>query len=516
MVRNVINNFLLKYEESDYLTVTRARLLLYFQLVFMVAVFLLQFSMLFAGWEDFMKTIVITPPLFFAGIISMVNLKKGRYMLSANILISFAAIAVAAGLIREPFMNPEFALTSYIFFVYPCMALCTIFSTQRFLGIITGIFVVTVIAVFIIMKTVVPDTNMKQLVIFLNNTVFSFLLFFLVSFLVTRMFNRNVDVMKEESERNLRSNDFIKKVLGESSARIKESSENISAKSDLFSRNTQSQAASIEEITATIEEVSAGIDNVTSIVDTQNSSIATMTEIQQELSQLIAQMDSAINDSLETTENIAQKAKVGEQAMRRMESTISAIRDSSHEMTNIVSIINDISEQINLLSLNAAIEAARAGEAGRGFAVVADEISKLAERPATSIKDIEALIRANEGETSKGMEVNREAVETISTIIEGVNTINEKISSVVSYKDKQIETNKIVMENAENLKERSAEITIATEEQKSAINEIIRSISGINELSQSNSQGAEELFGDSRGLVSLLDDFKKKIEEYSG
>ena len=87
---------------------------------------------------------------------------------------------------------------------------------------------------------------------------------------------------------------------------------------------------------------------------------------------------------------------------------------SSREMMGIVDIINDISEKINLLSLNAAIEAARAGDAGRGFAVVADEISKLADQTAISIKEIDRLIKVNNDEITAGGDNIDSAIDTIS------------------------------------------------------------------------------------------------------
>jgi methyl-accepting chemotaxis protein len=107
-----------------------------------------------------------------------------------------------------------------------------------------------------------------------------------------------------------------------------------------------------------------------------------------------------------------------------MDDGMKKIGASSGEMTGIVEIINSISDQINLLSLNAAIEAARAGDAGRGFAVVADAISKLADQTATSIKDIDGLIRANTEEIERGISNARTTIETISGIIEGVESIN--------------------------------------------------------------------------------------------
>ncbi|MCK7516159.1 MAG: methyl-accepting chemotaxis protein [Desulfobacterales bacterium] len=211
------------------------------------------------------------------------------------------------------------------------------------------------------------------------------------------------------------------------------------------------------------------------------------------LSDVILKMGHIINDSLDATKDITVKAQRGEVSLKNMEQNVAKIRESSQEMTNIVGIINDISDQINLLSLNAAIEAARAGDTGRGFAVVADEISKLADKTASSIKEIKALITTNENETQKGMGVIKDTVEIISTIVSGVNTINEKISNLVLYRDKQTETNLSVTESVEKLKERSGHIALAAEEQKNGIGEILKHISEINDISTSNTaSGAEK------------------------
>ncbi len=511
-----INSFLLRYDSNEYLLYTRARLLLIFQLILFIAVVLLQFSMLLAGWEDFIKTLFITPFIFFGMIIGMTLLKKGNYNAASKLVISVSSLAVIGGLIREPFMNPEFALSSYIFFIYPCLALCVVFSTTRFLAVICGAFIATVISIFFIMKSIVPGVNMKQIIIFANNTTFSVIIFFIIARLISKIFTRNFEIAELEAEKNIRNYNFIKKVLGDNSSAIISSMEKMSSKSDLFSRNTQNLASSIEEITANIEQISAGIDNVSSTAEVQKGDVSSMREKLSELSGVILQMGNIINDSLTVTKDITVKARDGENSLKTMEKNVAKIRESSQEMTTIVGIINDISDQINLLSLNAAIEAARAGDAGRGFAVVADEISKLADRTASSIKDIKMLINTNENETQKGMDVIKETVVIISAIVSGVNAINSRISNLVQFSDRQNETNLSVTGSVGSLEERSGLIASAAFEQKNGIDEILRHISEINEISISNTAGAGELHLDSEELVSRMNGFQNIIDEYKG
>jgi len=510
----IIDNFLSGYDKNDYLLYTRARLMLIFQMILFCSVIFLQFSMLFAGWEDFVKTIYITPLIFFGMLTGMIILKKGRYGAASKLVISVCSIAIIGGLIREPFMNPEFALSSYIFFVYPCLALCVVFSSTRFLAVISGAFIATDVTLFMIMKFMIPGVNMKQLIIFTNNTIFSFVFFYVIAVLISKIFTKNVELVSMESERNMRNYNFIKKVLGDNSASIISSMEKMSSRSDLFSQNTQDLASSIEEITANIEEITAVIDNVSSIAEVQNTEVVSMKEKLSGLSEVILKMGHIINESLDATKDITVKAQKGEVSLKVMEQNVGKIRESSQEMTNIVGIINDISDQINLLSLNAAIEAARAGDAGRGFAVVADEISKLADKTASSIKEIKALITTNENETQKGMGVIKDTVEIISTIVSGVNTINDKISNLVLYRDKQTETNLSVTESVENLKQRSGHIASAASEQKNGIGEILKHISEINGISTSNTTGAEELHLNSEELVQQMNSFQKIIDEY--
>lgn len=512
----VTEYFLHRYNPADYLLFTRARLLLFFQLILFFAVVLLQFSMLFAGWEDFIKTIFITPFIFFGMIGGMAILRKGHYDISARLMIAICSIAIMAGLIREPFMNPEFALTSYIFFVYPCLALCVVFTDPKFLAIISTGFIITVIVLFLIMQQLIPGVNLKQLIIFLNNTIFSFVFFWIISILISKIFSRNTELARIEADRNMKNFNFIKKVLGESSAGIMESMKSLSERSDLFSDNTNELTSSIEEITANIEEISGGIENITTAAGVQDTDVNSMSVKLVDLANIIKDMGDSVTRSLGVTSEITEKAGIGEKSLMEMEQNMVRIGESSGQMKNIVGIINEISDRINLLSLNAAIEAARAGDAGRGFAVVADEISKLADGTAASIKEIAALINANESETHKGEAVIRQTSDLIRAIISGVDEINQSISGIVAFRDRQSEAGASVTASISSLRERAEFISKAAQEQRLGIEEILRHISEINNISVSNTAGALHLHHDSEELVALMNNFQKTIDEYSG
>jgi methyl-accepting chemotaxis protein len=193
---------------------------------------------------------------------------------------------------------------------------------------------------------------------------------------------------------------------------------------------------------------------------------------------------------------------------------MSTITGSSQDMMNIVKIINDISDQINLLSLNAAIEAARAGEAGRGFAVVADEISKLADQTAQSIKDIDRLIKQNSAEIIKGKGSIDTTTETIHGVTEGISSMAEMIHRISASMSGQMNVYSEIQSQATNVKNRSEEITNAMEEQKIGIKEISQSITSINELTQSNAAGVEEMTGSSENVSLLAENLKKELDYF--
>ncbi|EQA47067.1 methyl-accepting chemotaxis protein signaling domain protein [Leptospira broomii serovar Hurstbridge str. 5399] len=324
------------------------------------------------------------------------------------------------------------------------------------------------------------------------------------------VFSRN-----EIGEMSISINEFNKKVknvlrkISDASSNLASSSEEMSATLRSISDNAQGQAASAEEISASIEEISAGMDSISYQTEEQVRLLDRLGGEMNEFSASIRNTSKNVEDTLGQVKRITEDAKKGGKALELTNASIGKISRSSDEITGVIEIITNISEQIHLLALNAAIEAARAGNAGKGFAVVADEISKLADKTSNSTKDIEEIIQSNEAEIGIGVGNIKETVAVIGGIIQDIQIISDRMSEVSSFMGEQLKRNESVNRSGVEVKSRSDSIRAAVQEQKLAIEEIARTISNINDLTQSNAASSEELSSSSVGLANLAEDLKK-------
>jgi methyl-accepting chemotaxis protein len=286
----------------------------------------------------------------------------------------------------------------------------------------------------------------------------------------------------------------------------------MSSTSVTFAESSQTSASTVEELTATVEEISAGMDSVSDSAHDQSTKMINLIDRMNDLSSVVHEIGEKITIALSMGASIVSNAKAGADVLSEMNQSMSTITDSSRDMIGIVKIINDISDQINLLSLNAAIEAARAGDAGRGFAVVADEISKLAEQTAQSLKDIDRLIRQNGEEIDKGKQTIGTTTGMIKDVADGITVMAERINEISSSMDKQITIYNEVKDQASSVRKRSEEISIAMEEQMIAVKEVTSAISNINDIASTNASGSEELASSTENVSALAEKLHRDLE----
>lgn len=319
-----------------------------------------------------------------------------------------------------------------------------------------------------------------------------------------------------EAEKNRAQNDFIRTVLRSGSDEIHSSTRGITESLEAFRGNSGEQARSAGSVTESIHVIASHSEKVGKLAGEQDESLSQLGGLMIDVSRSMKETGVLVKESYEETQRISEDARSGHTSLNVMHESVRNVSASSHQMNEILSMINDISDRVNLLSLNAAIEAARAGDAGRGFAVVADEISKLADATSTSVREIETLITANMKEIDAAVGRVEEVVEKIGRIIETVTTISVKISATAGYMDVQQTSYSRLEDHLQRVQDHSVEISSAVGQQQSSVDGVKRSASEMNLLSQDNARRIDEMSDSSRTLLSMIEHLNREIDAFQG
>jgi methyl-accepting chemotaxis protein len=324
----------------------------------------------------------------------------------------------------------------------------------------------------------------------------------------SRLASGELDIAGDSSGRDelgsiVKSMVFFSVKIREAVRKIFTASEDLQSTSDMlshtmteFHENAMEQAATVEEISSTIEEISSSMDSMADSAVQQYRNMMDLHSRTSELSGTIGIMDDAVSGAKNLTDSLSKTAHSGLDGLRKITERITRIDDSSRRMEDIIDIINGISEQINLLSLNAAIEAARAGEAGAGFAVVSQEISKLADATAGSIKDITALISLNHAEIESGLSEIGSNLELFSTILHDIEKIISLIGNLSGNLKIHSGKNSALMAQSDDIQKNYAMINNSTMELKDALATAVQSVFFLNQVLQKNVENFEAVTGE--------------------
>ncbi|MGH8077597.1 MAG: methyl-accepting chemotaxis protein [Lysobacter sp.] len=246
------------------------------------------------------------------------------------------------------------------------------------------------------------------------------------------------------------------------------------------------QAQEISSASDRISEIAASIDQVS-----KNS--AESAEVAQRSVQIATKGAGVVRQTIQGMDNIRDQIQETSKRIKRL-------GESSQEIGSIVELINDISEQTNILALNAAIQAASAGEAGRGFAVVADEVQRLAERASNATKRIETLVQTIQSDTNEAVSSMEQ---TTSEVVAGARLAEDAGTALGEIEKVSSDLSGLIQG-----------ISAASQLQSGAAANITQTMNTIQQITSQTTQGANQTAESIGNLAQLAADLRRSVADF--
>ncbi|MBX9774315.1 MAG: HAMP domain-containing protein [Xanthobacteraceae bacterium] len=196
-------------------------------------------------------------------------------------------------------------------------------------------------------------------------------------------------------------------------------------------------AAATREVSNTAAEISSSTTDLSQRTEQQTASLEQTSASMEQISVTVKNNAGNARDANRFAGNARDVADRGGEVVKQAVTAVAQIEESSHKISDIIGVIDEIARQTNLLALNAAVEAARAGEAGRGFAVVASEVRSLAQRSSQAAKDIKQLISSSTSQVQAGVELVNRAGASLADILQSIKQVVDVASNISTASEEQ-------------------------------------------------------------------------------